>query len=351
MNVIKHFNLSVALMIALSSSVLGSSLAAAADDSGTAASTVLFSDVKSHWAKDTITWASSKHIVEGYPDGKFKPDLQVSEAEFISMFVKGFAIVLQKDLVNWSQPTYEYVNSMNYPVKGFTDNKLRANPINRLQVAEIITGANGLNFSGNNAIQYILGKKLSNGKKGATIVGYAGSDNLTRAEAIQFIKNLLDQGMGELLQRPTEASATSLLPDLPPAPLDVSGLPGSIGSVYSKLQLVMKNYPGFNVITDEAHIGIAKDGNTFETVSFTPAKIKNEVSITHLYADQTDTTIKLAVEVLKAQGLELKDDFALTIRKVLNTNEKSTVKAGDTEIQLAPSPELKDNIEFWYIAN
>lgn len=350
MNIIKQLNLSVVLLIALSFGVSGSNTAAAADDSG-GASTSLFSDVKNYWAKDTITWAKNRQIVDGYPDGTFRPDLQVSEAEFLSMFVKGFAITLQRDPVNWSQPIYTYVNSMNYPVKGFTDNKRRADPINRLQVAEIISGANGVNFSGNDAIQYILGKKLSNGKKGASIAGYAGSDNLTRAEAIQFIKNLLDQGMAKLLPRPADASESTLLPALPPAPIDTSNLPANMATVYTKLQLVIKNYPGFNVIADKDHIGIAKDGNTFETVSFTPAKIKDQVSITHLYADQTDTTIKLAVELLKAQGFALKDDFAQAIKNALNTSEKITVKAGETEIVIAPFPDLKDNVEFWYIAN
>jgi hypothetical protein len=349
MNVIKKLNLSVVLLIALSSNVLGSNIAAAADSSvGT--STTLFLDVKNHWAKDTITWASNRHIVDGYPNGTFRPDLQVSEAEFLSMFVKGFGIAIEKDPVNWSQPVYTYVKSMNYPVKGFTDNKLRTNPINRLQVAEIIAGANGVNFTGNNAIQYILGKKYSNGKNGATIAGYAGSDNLTRAEAIQFIKNLLDLGMGELLVRPTEVSQNSLLPELPPAPMDTTKLPAAIASVYTKLQLIMKNYPGYNVITNEEHIGIAKDGNTFETVSFTPAKIKDQVSTTQLFSDQSDIEIKLAVELLNAQGFVFKDDLAKTIKNAMNSGEKIAVAVGDIEIMVAPYPDLKGNVDFWYVS-
>ncbi|MEX2460374.1 MAG: S-layer homology domain-containing protein [Paenibacillaceae bacterium] len=346
MNAIKKHSLSFLLLIALSFGILGSNPVAAETNTGASAS--LFTDVKNHWAKATIAWAKDKQIVDGYPDGTFRPDLQVSEAEFLSMFVKGFGISLQKDTANWSQPVYAYVIQMNYPVKGATDNKRRAAPISRLQVAEIITGANGFNYSGNDAIQYILGNNLSNGKASATISGYAGNDNLTRAEAIQFIKNVLDQGMAKLLPRPNDVSEASVLPGLP---IDATNLPANLAPVFTKLKLIIKNYPGFKVIATADRIGIAKDGNTFETVSFVPAKVNGQVSITHIYNDRSDTAIDLAVELLKAQDLELKDDFAEMIRNALKTGKKTTVSAGKIEILIAPSPELKDNVEFWYVTN
>jgi hypothetical protein len=346
MNVITKINLSFLLLITISFGIVESQMWATDGAATTSAS--LFTDVKSHWAKATIAWAKEKQIVDGYPDGTFRPDLQVSEAEFLSMFVKGFGVTLQPNPLNWAEPVYTYLLQMNYPIQGSTDNNKRSAKINRLQVAEIITGANGVNFSGDDAIQFILGNNLSNGKVSATISGYAGSDNLTRAEAIQFIKNLLDQGMTKLLPRPNDTSEAGLLPALP---LDATSLPTNLASVYTKLKLIIKNYPGFNVITTADHIGIAKDDNTFDTVSFTPAKIKGQVSITHLFSDQSDTTINLAVELLKAQGLLLKEDFTQTLKNAIKTGEKITVNAGDIEILIAPSPELKDNVEFWYVNN
>jgi hypothetical protein len=349
MHAIKKLNLSFLLLIALSFGIVGSNLAAAEDSNVVSAS--IFSDVKNHWAKATIGWATEKKIVNGYPDGTFGPDLQVSEAEFLTMFVNAFGFEWQTSGLKWPEPIYSYVTEKNYPVKGSTDTKLRSVKINRLQVAEIITGANGVHYSGNDAIQYILGKKLSSGKKSATIAGYAGSDNLTRAEAVQFIKNLLDQGMTKLLPRPQDVSDVSLLPALPAIPEDISNLPANIASVYTKLQLIIKNYPGFNVIAAADQIGIAKEGNTFDTVSFVPAKVKGQVSITHLYSDQSNTSINLAVEMLNAQGFALKDDFAQTIKNAIKTGEKITVKSGGIEILIAPYPDLNNNVEFWYIAN
>jgi hypothetical protein len=237
---------------------------------------------------------------------------------------------------------------LNYPIKGTTDINLRNAYINRLQVAEIITGANGVNFLGNNAIQYILGKKLSNGKVSPTISGYVGADNLTRAEAVQFIKNLLDQGMSKLLPCPQEASAANLLPALP---FDPTNLPPAISSAYIKLQAIIKNYPGFNVTAAADHIGIAKDGNTFDTVNFKPASVNGQVSITQLFGDGSSTSIPLAVEMLKAQGFELKEDFAVKVKNAMNTGKKVSVTVGKIEILIAPSPDVKDNVEFWYANN
>ncbi|NHN32823.1 hypothetical protein [Paenibacillus agricola] len=47
----------------------------------------------------------------------------------------------------------------------------------------------------NEAGQYILDKGYSHGKTSATVAGYKGRDLLTRAEAIQFVRNVKEKGM------------------------------------------------------------------------------------------------------------------------------------------------------------
>lgn len=64
----------------------------------------------------------------------------------------------------------------------------RNQAVSREQVAETVTAANGVSFLGKDAIQYLLNTELSKGKTNTTIDGYKGSDALTRAEAVQFIK-------------------------------------------------------------------------------------------------------------------------------------------------------------------
>lgn len=40
-----------------------------------------FIDTENHWAKDAITWASSTNLVQGYPNGLFLPDNPITRAE------------------------------------------------------------------------------------------------------------------------------------------------------------------------------------------------------------------------------------------------------------------------------
>jgi hypothetical protein len=52
-----------------------------------------FSDVPtSYWGYNAITSLSSKGIVSGYPDGTFKPDNQITRAEFATMLVKALGL-------------------------------------------------------------------------------------------------------------------------------------------------------------------------------------------------------------------------------------------------------------------
>lgn len=53
-------------------------------------STIKFSDVDGHWAADTIAWAVEKDIVSGYLDGTFRPNLTVTEPEFLVMLLRAY---------------------------------------------------------------------------------------------------------------------------------------------------------------------------------------------------------------------------------------------------------------------
>ncbi|CAI6043111.1 S-layer homology domain-containing protein [Cohnella sp. JJ-181] len=44
-----------------------------------------FSDIANHWAKQAIETAITKGYVKGYPDGTFKPNKEVTRAEFVKM--------------------------------------------------------------------------------------------------------------------------------------------------------------------------------------------------------------------------------------------------------------------------
>lgn len=54
-----------------------------------------FSDISHHWAGDNIIKLSSQGVISGYPDGSFKPDQNISRAEFVTLLVKAFNIDLK----------------------------------------------------------------------------------------------------------------------------------------------------------------------------------------------------------------------------------------------------------------
>lgn len=174
-------------------------------------------DVKSgSWYEETVQWGISKKIITGYQDGTFRPNRTVTEAEFLAMLLRAFepSLSISKE-GNWANNYYNRAKELNYPVKSYTLLSSRSNVIQRKQVAEFISATEGVNFSGDNAIHYLLAFGLAEGKTNeVSIKSFDGEGKLTRAEALQFIKNLNDYGIGGLLERPQDASNPKDLPVL-----------------------------------------------------------------------------------------------------------------------------------------
>ncbi|MFF0828866.1 S-layer homology domain-containing protein [Brevibacillus sp. NPDC003359] len=178
-----------------------------------------FIDTHSHWGYQTINWAVQNTVVEGYPDGSFRPDKQVTEAEFIKMMIKMFQptnLNLTGEHSHWADPYYMFAAEMNYPVLGTNDLNQRNLAITRQSVADLVVGTQGVNYVGNSAIQYLLGNGLASGKgQHKTIEGFDPNGYLTRAEAVQFLKNLKEYGNQTLKPRPNTPSDLTKLPELP----------------------------------------------------------------------------------------------------------------------------------------
>ncbi len=56
-----------------------------------------FSDLKGHWAEKPVAELVSKGIINGYPDGTFRPDASISVAEFTTLLLKIMNIPIEKD--------------------------------------------------------------------------------------------------------------------------------------------------------------------------------------------------------------------------------------------------------------
>ncbi|MFC7677869.1 S-layer homology domain-containing protein [Paenibacillus sp. GCM10028914] len=277
---------------------------------------ITFRDIDNHWAKSTVEWGVEKGIVNGYANGTFMPNQNVTEAEFIRMLVVG---ITGKDLEEtyltewWSDKYYNFLHFKNYPVRGFADKKIRSTYITRAHVAELVSSADGVNYSGNQAIQYVLGKKYALGRiKGEnTIQGYMGHETITRAEVLQLIKNLTNHGMSILYDRPTEASPESKLPQLPTA-WDLYR-----DNMYMSIrQKVFVNYSGYRIYDDgDSKVIMTKTKQQGQVdnavaVQFEP-QILSFSSVT--LSDSKDVTQRsMLVEVLDLYGFKVDKDYFLT---------------------------------------
>ena len=154
-----------------------------------------FTDLANHWAKASVAWGVGQGIVSDV-NGPFRPNDKVKEEEMLKMLLASQHVAIRsaKDGERWSAAYYDYAANSGYNLAGRDDERLRQLPIDRLAVAELIASAKGLSYTGDDAIRYLLDNGYSKGKTSPTVAGYAGGDTLTRAEAVQFVRNLIEAG-------------------------------------------------------------------------------------------------------------------------------------------------------------
>jgi hypothetical protein len=172
-----------------------------------------FTDLQTNWHKDIVPWGVEQNIAKGFPDGTFKPDNAVTESQFLALLLRKYDKTLT-DNVNkseWYNPYYVVAKNNNYPVSETPDSVIL-----RTKVAEILAGTQGVNLTGDEAIAFLLARGLAKGKKKdeVSIENYYGQEGLTRAEALQFIRNLVEAGVEEIKERPfTPSNPADVLDD------------------------------------------------------------------------------------------------------------------------------------------
>ncbi|HAU35537.1 MAG TPA: N-acetylmuramoyl-L-alanine amidase, partial [Lysinibacillus sp.] len=72
--------------------------------------TIRFTDTANHWAKDYIQQAAEAGMMNGYPDGTFKPNQNVTRAQVASILVRSLGITTQEkapftDIANYDAKT------------------------------------------------------------------------------------------------------------------------------------------------------------------------------------------------------------------------------------------------------
>jgi hypothetical protein len=109
---------------------------------------VIFSDINGNWAEQIIKEAVEIGLVSGYDDGTFKPDNQVTRAEFATLLNNAMKINLTTDInlwdVNKSDWFYQEVEkslAVGF-FNGYLDDTFKPNnPITREEAAKVVASA------------------------------------------------------------------------------------------------------------------------------------------------------------------------------------------------------------------
>ncbi|MCM3430923.1 S-layer homology domain-containing protein [Brevibacillus invocatus] len=285
---------------------------------------VNFKDVKPEdWFHAAVQWGTSNGMVSGYPDGTFLPNNSVSESEFLKLFIAAYEPVEAGQGGNWADPYYAFADKMNYPTSG---NRNAA--ISRGAVAEIVSGAAGVNYKGDNAIVYLLGNGLAKGKMAGEISvgGYKAKDLLTRAEAVQFIKNAKENGLSELNKRPATGSPTNQLPQLPGATTPPVGQvpPGTepaVADFYNKLITdgIIAKYPQFEAKVGKTSITLS-EGKSVASVVYD--KTGNKINQIILWKNDAKGASDFAIDAIKAIGAPMTKEAEF--KKAIENSRTST---------------------------
>lgn len=193
--------------------VLVMSLVLVASSFGTSfAATTNFNDLaKAEWASPTIQKWTSYDLVAGYKDGTFRPNANITRAEFAVIAYNAFNLesnsAIDFDDVNANDWYYTQVGAMaklGY-IKGYTDGTFKPNtPITRAEAASIIANIQNLtsNEEGSKIfLDYDAIPTWARGHVGASAMAkfitgyfdatYRANNTITRAETVAMLNNAI----------------------------------------------------------------------------------------------------------------------------------------------------------------
>ena len=179
---------------------------------GSATTIFAATDIRGHWAETTITKWINEGRINGYPDGSFKPEDNISRAEFVVLVNKAFGYTSGAS-ISFSDVSSNdwYYNEVAIGIKegfvnGTSGSQFSPNaPITREQVAAILARildldssegpASALTDSGEISDWSLgsVGATVENGVlKGYTDGSFGPKNNMKRAEAVTALQSALD---------------------------------------------------------------------------------------------------------------------------------------------------------------
>ncbi|KZE78181.1 hypothetical protein AV654_19590 [Paenibacillus elgii] len=162
-------------------------------------------DISGHWAEASIKGAVSAGYVDGYEDKTFKPERNVSRAEFIKMAVNALSLDIKTAADdNWYTPfANAAVDAGIHRTNDFTSGDWNS-PITRLEMARIAVRATNPEFQ-KKEVTIDDRSVMYNGTKSGLIQGLTKGDlapdgQTTRAQSVTIIERIKKVKAGEKLE-------------------------------------------------------------------------------------------------------------------------------------------------------
>lgn len=256
-----------------------------------------FKDVptpRHHWAYESIVWITDKELMQGYLDNTFKPDNLITEAEFLTVLLRTFPNSGSDKVIgqvnHWADGYYLIAHQYGLPVY---DQEYRNIPITRGQVAQLISAALGKDYNVNKSIEYMYELGLSSGRTGKkTIADFYPNDYLTRAETVQFIRNLYQKYNGN------------------PKLMGVEPIEGTYATLLRWLKLFAYE-KGYNFAVSGSHSGnILNNENPSQTIiTFSPTTSEDDFHRLFINQLDDDKVLQLSKEIMHRLGVPVTDQF------------------------------------------
>ena len=168
-------------------------------------------DISGHWAQVKIQSWIDKGLIKGYPDGTFKPDQDITRAEFMALVNRAFGYTAVAPITytdvkagSWYAPEVAKAQAAGY-ITGYPDGTMKPeNPITREEVATIVARIKNLTSDANAADKYTDASKIGSWSKGQVgavtsakiMQGYPDGSFMpqgliTRAEVVEALDNAL----------------------------------------------------------------------------------------------------------------------------------------------------------------
>lgn len=183
-----------------------------ADRSFAADQKIQFSDIKGHWAEANIQAWGDEGLIRGYLDRSFKPNNEITRAEFMNLVNGAFGYAGQA-AINFNDVSedawyYQAVSTASAAgyMDGYADQTMKPqHPITRQEAAKIIAGILNLDLNEGAANAFSDASSIADWSKGAVggtaaakiISGYSDGSfkplqSITRAEAVSALFNALE---------------------------------------------------------------------------------------------------------------------------------------------------------------